>query len=877
MPLRLSSFVLLAAIAGTVRGAEREVTFEKDVRPILKAHCTHCHGEEEKPKGGVDLRLRRFMDKELDGGAHVLVPGQPEKSEMILLIREGEMPRKGKRLTDEQISILERWIAQGAKTTRPEPATLPPGAFIAEDDREFWSFKPIVRPAVPQIQNSEFKIQNPIDAFVLAKLRTQGLDFAPDADRATLIRRVTLDLTGLPPAPAEVDSFVNDTAPDAYEKVVDRLLASQAYGERWARHWLDVAGYADSNGSSEADSPRLHAWRYRDYVIRALNADKPWNEFITEQLAGDELAGATQADTAQAISDPKRRDDLIATAFLRMAPDGTGDPNDDMKLARNQVIAEELKVVSSSLLGLTVGCAQCHDHRYDPIPQTDYYRLRAIFEPAFDWQSRWRPPFQRQYSLYTPEERAKAAEIEKQVGDINRAAQAMSKKFLDEIFEKEVVKLPEEDREPYRAARATAEKDRTPEQKALIKKYPNALALYSLDLYDKDAQKKVLDKTAEGTKLRATLPPEGMVMALTEVKGIVPETHLFNRGDHDQPKQAVTPGELTVLATPQIEPFKADHVPSGSSGRRLAYAHWLTSGKHPLVARVLVNRFWLNHFGRGIVNTPGDFGALGERPTHPELLDWLASEFMDGGWKLKPLHRLMVLSTTYRQSSRSDASLRIDPDGRFFGRFKMQRLDAETLRDTMLAAAGTLNPSSFGPPVSIGRDPVGRIVVGKEQLNANRDVTKVEPSGPEDFRRSIYVQVRRKTPLTVLETFDAPTMQPNCELRTRTTVAPQSLMMMNDTFVLDAARSLATRLRADLPDDTRAQIVNAWRILFSRAPQEADVQRALAHIAGQTEAVRSYHHGIQHAKNAPAPDPQLEALASYCQVLFSSNRFLYVE
>ena len=877
MPLRLSSFVLLAAIAGTVRGAEREVTFEKDVRPILKALCTHCHGEEEKPKGGVDLRLRRFMDKELDGGAHVLVPGQPEKSEMILLIREGEMPRKGKRLTDEQISILERWIAQGAKTTRPEPATLPPGAFIAEDDREFWSFKPIVRPAVPQIQNSEFKIQNPIDAFVLAKLRTQGLDFAPDADRATLIRRVTLDLTGLPPAPAEVDSFVNDTAPDAYEKVVDRLLASQAYGERWARHWLDVAGYADSNGSSEADSPRLHAWRFRDYVIRALNADKPWNEFIAEQLAGDELAGATHADTQQAISDPKRRDDLIATAFLRMAPDGTGDPNDDMKLARNQVIAEELKVVSSSLLGLTVGCAQCHDHRYDPIPQTDYYRLRAIFEPAFDWQSRWRPPFQRQYSLYTPEERAKAAEIEKQVGDINRAAQAMSKKFLDEIFEKEVVKLPEEDREPYRAARATAEKDRTPEQKALIKKYPNALALYSLDLYDKDAQKKVLDKTAEGTKLRATLPPEGMVMALTEVKGIVPETHLFNRGDHDQPKQAVTPGELTVLATPQIEPFKADHVPSGSSGRRLAYAHWLTSGKHPLVARVLVNRFWLNHFGRGIVNTPGDFGALGERPTHPELLDWLASEFMDGGWKLKPLHRLMVLSTTYRQSSRSDASLRIDPDGRFFGRFKMQRLDAETLRDTMLAAAGTLNPSSFGPPVSIGRDPVGRIVVGKEQLNANRDVTKVEPSGPEDFRRSIYVQVRRKTPLTVLETFDAPTMQPNCELRTRTTVAPQSLMMMNDTFVLDAARSLATRLRADLPDDTRAQIVNAWRILFSRAPQEADVQRALAHIAGQTEAVRSYHHGIQHAKNAPAPDPQLEALASYCQVLFSSNRFLYVE
>ena len=887
MILRLSTSILLAAIAGTARGADGTVSFEKDVRPILKAHCTHCHGEEEKPKGGVDLRLRRFMDKELDGGARIVVPGQPDKSEMILLVREGEMPRKGKKLTDEQIGILERWVAQGAKTTRPEPETLPPGAFIAEDEREFWSFKPIARPAVPDSNADNpvrgtaenagriVRVTNPIDAFVLAKLRTEGLGFAPDADKPTLIRRVTLDLTGLPPTPAEADAFVKDTAPDAYEKVVDRLLASPAYGERWARHWLDVAGYADSNGYSEADSPRLHAWRYRDYVIRAFNADKPWNEFITEQLAGDELAGATQADTQQVVSDPKRRDELIATAFLRMAPDGTGDPNDDMKLARNQVIAEELKVVSSSLLGLTVGCAQCHDHRYDPIPQTDYYRLRAVFEPAFDWQSRWRPPAQRQYSLYTPEERAKAAEVEKQIGDINREAQAMSKKFLDEIFEKKLVELPEDEREPYRAARATAVKDRTPEQKALIKKYPNALALYSLDLYDKAAQQKVLDKTAEGTKLRATLPPEGMVMALTEVKGIVPKTFLFNRGDHDQPKQEVTPGELTVLATPLVDPFKAETVDSGSSGRRLAYARWLTSGKHPLVARVLVNRFWLNHFCRGIVNTPGEFGALGERPTHPELLDWLASEFMDGGWKLKPLQKLMVMSTTYRQSSRHDAARRIDPDNKFFARFKMQRLDAETLRDTMLATAGLLNPSPFGPPSEIARDVFGRMVPGKDKGTIT--LAKVESGGSDDFRRSIYVKVRRKTPLTVLETFDAPVMQPNCEQRTGTTVAPQSLMMMNDTFVLDAARSLAARLKKDLPDDTRAQIVDAWRILFSRAPQDADVQRALTHIAGQTEAVRSYHHGIQHAKDAPVPDPALEALASYCQVLFSSNRFLYVE
>ena len=382
----------------------------------------------------------------------------------------------------------------------------------------------------------------------------------------------------------------------------------------------------------------------------------------------------------------------------------------------------------------------------------------------------------------------------------------MSKKFLDEIFEKEIVKLPEEEREPYRAARATAEKDRTPEQKALIKKYPSALALYSLDLYDKDLQKQVLDKQAEATKLRTTKPPEGKIMALTEVKGHIPETHLFYRGDHEQPKQLLGPGELSVLAGPQIEPFQPAEVPSGSTGRRLAYARWLVSGQHPLVARVLVNRFWLNHFGRGIVNTPADFGMLGERPTHPELLDWLATQFMDGGWKLKPLQRLIVLSTVYRQSSKNDASLRTDADNRFYGRFKLQRLEAESLRDSMLASAGTLNPKPFGEPIGIARDPGGRIVVGQEQLNRNRDVIKVVSRGPSDFRRSIYIQVRRKAPLTVLDTFDEPTMTPNCEARNCTTVAPQSLLLMNDNFILDTSRLLAERLRKDVPGDARGQI-----------------------------------------------------------------------
>ncbi len=498
-------FILFALAALRLHAVEeRALTFERDVRPILRAHCIRCHGEEEKPKSGVDLRLRRFMDKELEGGEHVLVPGKPDESEMVRLIREGEMPKKGKKVSAAELAVIERWILQGAKVARPEPESLAPGPLLTDEDRAFWSFQPIVRPAAPVLENAA-RVRTPIDAFILAGLRQQHLDFAPEAGKPTLLRRVTLDLTGLPPTPEELAAFLADSAPDAYEKVVDRLLAAPAYGERWARHWLDVAGYADSNGFAEADSPRPHAWRYRDYVIRALNADKPWSDFLVEQLAGDELAAVTHAETQQAVLDPKRREALIATAFLRMAPDGTGDAVPDANLARNQVIAEEIKVVTSSLLGLTVGCAQCHDHRYDPITQADYYRLRAIFEPAFHWKS-WRAPAQRLYSLYTPEERAKANEIEKQVGDLNREAQAMSKKFLDDIFEKEVVKLPEAEREPYRAARATAEKDRTPEQKALIKKYPSALALYSLDLYDKDAQKKVLEKIAEGTKLRATQP-----------------------------------------------------------------------------------------------------------------------------------------------------------------------------------------------------------------------------------------------------------------------------------------------------------------------------------------------------------------------------------
>lgn len=868
---RPSLFII--ALLPLVAGASESVlTFEKDVRPILKAHCTHCHGEEENPDGDVDLRLRRFMDVTLEDGSKLLVPGHPEQSGLFTIIRSGEMPKKAKKLPDEEVAILEQWIRQGAITARPEPETLAPGSVISEEDRAWWSFQPVRPPAIPEISGEQ--VRTPVDAFLLAEMREKGLSYAPEADRRTLIRRVTLDLIGLPPTPEEVAAFENDAHPNAYENLVERLLADTAYGERWARHWLDVVGYADSNGYAEADSVRPHAWHFRDYVIRAFNGDKPWNEFIQEQLAGDELAGVTHGDFQHAIVDPKKRDQFTATGFLRMAPDGTGDNVDDLKLARNQMIAEQVKITTSSLLGLTVACAQCHDHRYDPITHADYYRLRAIFDPGYDWES-WRTPNQRQYSLYTPDELQLAAAIEAKAKVIDNEASAMNKKFLDEIFEVEILKLPEDERAAYREARATPKDKQTEPQKAIIKKYPSALALYSLDLYDKGKQKQVDEKKAEATKLRGTKPKENFLMGLTEVKGKVPTSKLFNRGDHEQPKQELGPGEIGVLATGEIEPFHPAKLDSGSSGRRLAYAQWLTNGKHPLVSRVLVNRFWLHHLGRGLVNTPGDFGAQGEIPSHPGLLDWLADSFVKNGWRLKPLHRQILLSSAYRQSSVNPESMKSDPDNRYYARFKLKRLEAETLRDSVLATTGSLVRTNFGPPSNIGLDPAGRVVLGIDK--GSIESRKVESGGQDDFRRSIYVQVRRSRPVTVLEAFDAPSMVPNCEVRNQSTVAPQSLLMMNDVFILDNARRLAERLQKAAPDRVQDQLVMAWKLLFHVTPTESELKQCETYLAEQGVTLGEFYQKNPPKKDAPQPNGNLEAMVSLCQILYSSNRFLYIE
>jgi cytochrome c553 len=878
---------LLAVLLGAASLSAGELKFETDVRPVLKAHCFHCHGEGDELKGGVDLRLRRFMVEKRSDEGQVLVPGRPNESLMLKLVRSGEMPKGEKKLSDDDLAKLEAWVAAGAPTTGPEPAELPKGFHITAQERHFWSFQPIKCQTVPAWTAAD-GVRSSIDVFVLQKLREQKLEFASEADKATLIRRAYFDLLGLPPTPEAVDQFIADHSPDAYERLVDRLLDSPAYGERWARHWLDVAGYADSNGYAEADSVRPHAWRYRDYVIRSFNADKSWKDFIVEQLAGDELATVTQEDAVEKAKDSRVQELLTATGFLRMVPDGTADEIPNQNEARNHVVAETIKIVSSSLLGMTVGCAQCHDHRYEPISHVDYHRVRAIFEPALDWKN-WRTPAQRQVSLYTAEDRKKAEEIEKQARVIDEAANQMRKDFLEEVFQKELAKLPEEIRETAKEARNTKRDKRTPEQVALLKKHPSADVQGALDLYDPEKNKKVLAKQEEASRLRGTKPTEPFISAVTEVAGKVPDTFLFARGDHEQPKEKVEAAEMEILRSAMLA-WKSDpsftNKPANlrSTGRRLAYAQWLTSGKHPLVARVLVNRFWLHHFGRGLANTPGDFGQQGELPTHPELLDWLASEFMQSGWKLKPLHKMIMTSRVYRQSSRNDLATQLDPENRFYARMKLQRFESEMVRDAVLAVSGKLNAEPFGAPVPIATDEAGRVVTGRQKNNGNGDPVLVDPVGDAAFRRSVYVQVRRTLPLTVLEAFDAPIMTPNCEARNVSTVAPQSLTMLNDSFIAEQSKYFADRLFAEFPGDARAQVARGWRLAYGIPPRPEELTRSLVYLAEETEAIRAQLASQpkkpqkKDDKSAPLePEPQKLALASFCQALISANRFLYVE
>ncbi len=797
--MRILTPIILTTIGFNFTVAESATppTYERDIRPIFRAHCFDCHGATDELKGDLDLRLVRFIQKGGESGPAISL-GAPNKSFLLERIRSSEMPPGEGTVSDAEIAIIEKWIATGAKTARPEPDSIGPGLGITEEERSFWSFQPLHKPEMPGHESfpEEARVRTPIDYFLLkaAMVNSANADsvsvangqisFAEDASRRTLVIRAYFDLTGLPPSPNEIQTWLNDSKDDWYDRLLTELLASPHYGEHWGRHWLDVAGYADSEGYSTADSERPWAWKYRDWIIRSLNQDMPFDRFITEQLAGDELAGPINGDLT-----PQQIDMFSATGFLRMAADGTGSGANNPE-GRNQVIADTLKIVGTSLLGMSLQCAQCHDHRYDPIPHTDYFAIRAVFEPALDWKA-WKVPNARRISLYTAADKKKAAEIEQEARKI--AAEKLVKQtgYMQQALDQELMKYEEPLRAKLRDAYETVKGERADEQKQLLTKHPSVnISTGTLYQYLPKAAEELKKYDAKMAETRAKKPVEEFVRALIEPPNHAPETKLFHRGDHQQPKQTVTPASLSV-ASPTGQPiqFQLNNENFPTTGRRLAFAQWLASRDNPLFARVIVNRIWMHHFGQGLVSTPADFGKLGTKPSHPKVLDWLADEFISNGWSLKTLHRTILSSTAWRQS-------KAKPETRSAFPISLQRLEAETLRDRMLAASGQLDRTLFGRPTKIKEDDTGQVVVDGTQT-----------------RRSMYIQVRRSRPVAMLQSFDAPVMETNCESRPSSTVATQSLMLLNGQFILEQAAKLADRARneAEPPDAEQIELVKHIR------------------------------------------------------------------
>jgi hypothetical protein len=822
-----------------------ELTFEKDVRPIFRAHCFDCHGAGEELEGGLDLRLVRSMESGGESGP-AIEKGNAAESLLVHRIKSGEMPPGEHRVPEGQIETIERWIAAGAKTSRAESASIGPGLGISVEERSYWAFQPIRRPSLPELNDAN-QARTPIDHFLVARMEPIGLKFAADAEKVTLIRRAYLDLIGLPPTPKQVDAFVSDDNDNAWNRVVDELLDSPRYGERWGRHWLDVAGYADSEGASNRDEVRAWSYKYRDWVIRAFNQDMPYDEFITWQLAGDELAERPFKNMSS-----RQIDMLTATGLLRMAADGTSSMNDEE--TRNQVVTDTIKIVSSSLLGLSVGCAQCHDHRYDPISQVDYYRLRAILEPALNYKS-WVPPAERRVSLFSDEDIATSNAIEKEAAVLVEQRTKQQSEFMELALLEELSKFNEALRKRLEGAYRTEGAKRTAEQNELLDTYPSIGKLHPgvLYQYNQGNENKLKELDSQIAKIRSRKPTEEFLRVVTEPAGnSAPITSLFFRGDYRQRKQEVSPGGLTVAA-PEESPFLiAENDPElQSTGRRLAYARWLTSGRHPLVARVFVNRVWLHHFGQTFVSTPDEFGKLGALPTHPELLDWLADEFMAKGWSVKHLHRLILSSTVYRQKSTASAlSLTVDGSNQLYSHFPVHRLEAEAIRDSILFVSGRLDDTSFGSAVGIEADDTGQII-----------------SKGDRQRRSVYLQVRRTQPVALLKSFDAPTMEINCGKRESSTVATQSLMLMNSEFVLKFSKAFAERLLPLIKEDAGVALAHGWRLAYGRKPASEELEASQKYYSEQSELLKS----------RKVESANMQALTNYCQALLTSNEFLYVE
>ena len=716
---------------------------------------------------------------------------------------------------------------------------------FTEHQRNHWAFQPMGSPAIPAAEHG-----NPVDAFVAARMAGRGISIAPRADKVALIRRATFDLHGIPPTPAEVDGFLADRSPDAFARVVDRLLSSPRYGERWARHWLDLARYAESEGF-KSDETRPNAWRYRDYVIDSLNADKPYDRFVQEQIAGDEIW-------------PESPEARIGTGFNRHYPD---ESNAAILMQRRQeVLLDITDTVGSVFMGLTYGCAKCHDHKFDPILQADYYRLQAFFtNVATDDR----------IHLFSEAERAERGRRQAAWEEATRAIRAEMDELLDlkraDAFETQVNRRAPGTQEAFRkdpSERTMYERLLFQQHMWQMRYHNDARLANTLEDEPKARYRELEAKLAEFDHLK---PPELPVgIGIRELGAVAPKTHILSFANYAAPLEEVEPGFLTLL-----DPRPARYVPAldgRSSGRRTALAKWLTDPGNPLTARVMVNRIWHYHFGQGIVRTPSDFGLMGEPPTHPELLDWLAGEFVRSGWSLKRIHRLVMNSETYRQSSafREDASS-ADPLNRLLWRFPPQRLEGEVIRDSMLAVSGRLNFQVGGPSA------YPALPSGAPPPRGGWDV-------PEDRhaqdRRSVYVFVRRNSRYPMLESFDMPDTHESCARRSTTTTAPQALALLNSEHTLGWAKGLAEKILEEAGDDTDRQVEAGFRLAYSRPPDGWEKDTVLTFLETQREIIAervAAGETLLLPGSVPESMSKEEAAAvvDFCHMLLNSNEFVY--
>jgi hypothetical protein len=733
-----------------------------------------------------------------------------------------------------------------ADTARPER--------FKPEDRSHWAFQKVARPEPPEVSNSKW-LRNPIDAFILAGLEAKGIDPGTPADQLTLLRRASLDLIGLPPTPEDIRGFASDHSSDAFDKAVERLLASPHYGERWARHWLDLARYAESEGF-KSDETRPFAWRYRDYVIKSFNDDKPYDRFIKEQIAGDEFW-------------PENHDARIATAFNRHYPDESNARN--LMQRRQEILNDITDTVGAVFTGLTYACARCHDHKYDPILQADYYRLQAFFAntAADDSIVLASSDSVRRY-------REQLATWEEKTCDLREELDCIEELKRKAIIQDFVDKYPEE----IQVALAKPESERNAFECQMVAKAKLYLDPASHQYIAKsesiggglkgDVKKRWDELKAELEKFDE-LHPGNLPVAtgMVDLSEEAPRTYVLNRGVYDAPKEEVEPGFLTLF---DAKPAKLAPRPDGkSTGRRAALANLLADSQNPLTARVMVNRIWQYHFGRGLVATASDFGLKGERPTHPQLLEWLASEFVRTGWSIKQMHRLILTSSTYRQSAQyREAAAQIDSENKLLWRYPRQRLEGEALRDSALEVAGLLNVKMGGPSV-FPELPLGMSVAG------GWSVTKDEM---ERNRRSIYVFVRRNTRYPIFETFDMPDTHETCSRRMVTTSPIQALTLLNNKLTVEWAQAFAGRVLSEAGTDFDRQIDTAYRLAFSRSPDKAEQEIArrffdrhreilYERLAANEPLALPAHSAV------PCDPPQVASLVDFCHMLINANEFVY--